>query len=157
MKNLLHLCKLELSNDNTEWMKGFQFSSSMYVYLSPPLQLFELLNFLAENFIFSYMGLTLFSFQSHVFNPLFIIGAFVSFSLLGGITQTNQGLPGRSGDIWWKNVRVLFTHIAVHITHLLQLWIATPKYLWKYIMILILPLPMLIIIHCIHTVYYFKT
>uniref|UniRef100_A0A672FPH8 Sodium/hydrogen exchanger n=1 Tax=Salarias fasciatus TaxID=181472 RepID=A0A672FPH8_SALFA len=40
-------------------------------------QLFELLNFLAENFIFSYMGLTLFSFQSHVFNPLFIIGAFV--------------------------------------------------------------------------------
>lgn len=43
-------------------------------------QLFELLNFLAENFIFSYMGLTLFSFQSHVFNPLFIIGAFVSFT-----------------------------------------------------------------------------
>ncbi|KAG7272027.1 hypothetical protein CRUP_004186 [Coryphaenoides rupestris] len=38
--------------------------------------LFELLNFLAENFIFSYMGLTLFSFQSHVFNPIFIIGAF---------------------------------------------------------------------------------
>ncbi|ROL54363.1 Sodium/hydrogen exchanger 6 [Anabarilius grahami] len=37
-------------------------------------QLFELLNFLAENFIFSYMGLTLFSFQHHVFNPLFIIG-----------------------------------------------------------------------------------
>ncbi|XP_061754671.1 sodium/hydrogen exchanger 6-like [Nerophis ophidion] len=41
-------------------------------------QLFELLNFLAENFIFSYMGLTLFSFQSHVFNPLFIIGAFMA-------------------------------------------------------------------------------
>lgn len=47
-----------------------------------PHQLFELLNFLAENFIFSYMGLTLFSFQSHVFNPLFVIGAFVSFRLL---------------------------------------------------------------------------
>ncbi|KAJ8276418.1 hypothetical protein COCON_G00081700 [Conger conger] len=41
-------------------------------------QLFELLNFLAENFIFSYMGLTLFSFQSHVFNPMFIIGAFLA-------------------------------------------------------------------------------
>ncbi|XP_076024695.1 sodium/hydrogen exchanger 6-like [Genypterus blacodes] len=41
-------------------------------------QLFELLNFLAENFIFSYMGLTLFSFQSHVFNPMFIVGAFVA-------------------------------------------------------------------------------
>ncbi|CAL8365465.1 unnamed protein product [Lota lota] len=43
--------------------------------------LFELLNFLAENFIFSYMGLTLFSFQSHVFNPLFIIGAFMAVFL----------------------------------------------------------------------------
>uniref|UniRef100_A0A672YP46 Sodium/hydrogen exchanger n=1 Tax=Sphaeramia orbicularis TaxID=375764 RepID=A0A672YP46_9TELE len=42
-------------------------------------QLFELLNFLAENFIFSYMGLTLFTFQNHVFNPMFIVGAFVSF------------------------------------------------------------------------------
>ncbi|XP_039633869.1 sodium/hydrogen exchanger 6-like isoform X1 [Perca fluviatilis] len=44
-------------------------------------QLFELLNFLAENFIFSYMGLTLFSFQSHVFNPMFIVGAFVAVFL----------------------------------------------------------------------------
>ncbi|XP_076606199.1 sodium/hydrogen exchanger 6-like isoform X2 [Chaetodon auriga] len=44
-------------------------------------QLFELLNFLAENFIFSYMGLTLFSFQSHVFNPMFIIGAFIAVFL----------------------------------------------------------------------------
>lgn len=44
-------------------------------------QLFELLNFLAENVIFSYMGLTLFSFQSHVFNPLFIIGAFLAVFL----------------------------------------------------------------------------
>ncbi|PWA18808.1 hypothetical protein CCH79_00005672 [Gambusia affinis] len=42
-------------------------------------QLFELLNFLAENFIFSYMGLTLFTFQNHIFNPMFIVGAFVSF------------------------------------------------------------------------------
>ena len=40
---------------------------------------FDLLNFMAENFIFSYMGLTLFSFQYHVFNPMFIIGAFVSW------------------------------------------------------------------------------
>ncbi|XP_012691234.1 sodium/hydrogen exchanger 6b [Clupea harengus] len=44
-------------------------------------QLFELLNFLAENFIFSYMGLTLFSFQYHVFNPLFILGAFIAVFL----------------------------------------------------------------------------
>ncbi|KAL4648274.1 sodium/hydrogen exchanger 6 [Arapaima gigas] len=44
-------------------------------------QLFELLNFLAENFIFSYMGLTLFSFQYHVFNPMFIVGAFLAVFL----------------------------------------------------------------------------
>ncbi|XP_063046493.1 sodium/hydrogen exchanger 6a isoform X2 [Engraulis encrasicolus] len=44
-------------------------------------QLFELLNFLAENFIFSYMGLTLFTFQNHVFNPIFIIGAFLAVFL----------------------------------------------------------------------------
>ncbi|KAA8588757.1 hypothetical protein FQN60_010102 [Etheostoma spectabile] len=44
-------------------------------------QLFELLNFLAENFIFSYMGLALFTFQDHVFNPMFIVGAFVAVFL----------------------------------------------------------------------------
>ncbi|KAA0709365.1 Sodium/hydrogen exchanger 6 [Triplophysa tibetana] len=44
-------------------------------------QLFELLNFLAENFIFSYMGLTLFTFQNHVFNPIFIVCAFLAVFL----------------------------------------------------------------------------
>ncbi|XP_018410544.1 PREDICTED: sodium/hydrogen exchanger 6 isoform X2 [Nanorana parkeri] len=44
-------------------------------------QLFELLNFLAENFIFSYMGLALFTFQNHVFNPTFILGAFLAVFL----------------------------------------------------------------------------
>ncbi|KAG8144655.1 hypothetical protein E2320_013125 [Naja naja] len=46
-------------------------------------QLFELLNFLAENFIFSYMGLTLFTFQNHVFNPTFVVGAFMQGIVLG--------------------------------------------------------------------------
>ncbi|XP_028272394.1 sodium/hydrogen exchanger 6a [Parambassis ranga] len=44
-------------------------------------QLFELLNFLAENFIFSYMGLTLFTFQNHIFNLMFIVGAFIAVFL----------------------------------------------------------------------------
>ncbi|XP_046907336.1 sodium/hydrogen exchanger 6a isoform X2 [Hypomesus transpacificus] len=44
-------------------------------------QLFELLNFLAENFIFSYMGLALFTFQNHIFNPSFIVGAFLAVFL----------------------------------------------------------------------------
>ncbi|CAL9695969.1 unnamed protein product [Knipowitschia caucasica] len=41
-------------------------------------QLFEVLHFLAENFIFSYMGLALFTFQNHIFNPIFIVGAFLA-------------------------------------------------------------------------------
>lgn len=41
-------------------------------------QLFEVLHFLAENFIFSYMGLALFTFQNHIFSPMFIIGAFIA-------------------------------------------------------------------------------
>ncbi|XP_054646947.1 sodium/hydrogen exchanger 7 isoform X2 [Dunckerocampus dactyliophorus] len=41
-------------------------------------QLFEVLHFLAENFIFSYMGLALFTFQNHVFSPVFITGAFIA-------------------------------------------------------------------------------
>lgn len=44
-------------------------------------KLFEFMNFLAENVIFCYMGLALFTFQNHLFNPLFIFGAFVSFDL----------------------------------------------------------------------------
>uniref|UniRef100_UPI00358E2D40 sodium/hydrogen exchanger 6-like n=1 Tax=Myxine glutinosa TaxID=7769 RepID=UPI00358E2D40 len=44
-------------------------------------QLFELLNFLAENFIFSYMGLALFTFQKHIFNPIIIIGALLAILL----------------------------------------------------------------------------
>uniref|UniRef100_A0A8D0DWF6 Sodium/hydrogen exchanger n=1 Tax=Salvator merianae TaxID=96440 RepID=A0A8D0DWF6_SALMN len=38
-------------------------------------QLFEFMNFLAENVIFCYMGLALFTFQNHIFNPLFVFGA----------------------------------------------------------------------------------
>ncbi len=49
-------------------------------HVSLLLQLFEVLHFLAENFIFSYMGLALFTFQNHVFSPIFIFGAFVSLS-----------------------------------------------------------------------------
>lgn len=68
---------------HSKWLKSlFCFVEDWYtdrILLCFPEQLFEVLNFLAENFIFSYMGLTLFSFQHHVFNPFFIIGAFVSF------------------------------------------------------------------------------
>lgn len=55
------------------------FSDVGCVCVSSLSQLFEVLHFLAENFIFSYMGLALFTFQNHVFSPIFILGAFVSF------------------------------------------------------------------------------
>uniref|UniRef100_A0A8C9GC57 Cation/H+ exchanger transmembrane domain-containing protein n=1 Tax=Piliocolobus tephrosceles TaxID=591936 RepID=A0A8C9GC57_9PRIM len=44
-------------------------------------QLFEVLHFLAENFIFFFMVLVLFTFQKHIFSPIFIIGAFVAVFL----------------------------------------------------------------------------
>uniref|UniRef100_U5EH20 Sodium/hydrogen exchanger n=1 Tax=Corethrella appendiculata TaxID=1370023 RepID=U5EH20_9DIPT len=40
-------------------------------------QIFELLNFLAENFIFSYIGVSMFTFPKHHFDPLFIVTAFL--------------------------------------------------------------------------------
>lgn len=39
-------------------------------------QMFELLNFLAENFIFSYIGVSMFTFPKHHFDPLFILAGF---------------------------------------------------------------------------------
>lgn len=42
-------------------------------------QMFELLNFLAENFIFSYIGVSMFTFPKHHFDLLFIFTGFVSF------------------------------------------------------------------------------
>lgn len=44
-------------------------------------QLFELLNFLAENFIFSYMGVSMFTFEHHQFKPIFIVGAILGVLL----------------------------------------------------------------------------
>ncbi|KAK0180515.1 hypothetical protein PV327_006145 [Microctonus hyperodae] len=40
-------------------------------------QLFELLNFLAENFIFSYIGVSMFTFPKHHFDPGFIFMGFI--------------------------------------------------------------------------------
>jgi len=49
-----------------------------YHNLSPETQLrtrelFELLNFMAENMVLSYLGISLFSYSGHVFKPLFVL------------------------------------------------------------------------------------
>jgi len=42
---------------------------------------FDLLNFMAENFIFSYIGVSMFTFPKHNFDPFYIIGAFLAIFL----------------------------------------------------------------------------
>lgn len=91
------------------------------VCLSPSPQLFELLNFLAENFIFSYMGLTLFSFQSHVFNPLFIIGAFVSLTLLSVNAQTHKLIKVLLSALEMLAGRMVIWNILPHIVHIVAI------------------------------------
>ncbi len=44
-------------------------------------QLFEMLNFLSENFIFSYLGVTLFTYNHHIFSTIFIFGSFVAIAI----------------------------------------------------------------------------
>ena len=41
-------------------------------------EVFELLNFFAENFVFSYMGLSLFTFRNHQWVPGFITFSFIA-------------------------------------------------------------------------------
>ena len=44
-------------------------------------QFFNLLNFMAENFIFCYIGVSMFTFPDHHFEPLFVFGSFFAIIL----------------------------------------------------------------------------
>eukprot|EP00095_Tigriopus_kingsejongensis_P007072 maker-scaffold912_size81766-snap-gene-0.17 protein:Tk07072 transcript:maker-scaffold912_size81766-snap-gene-0.17-mRNA-1 annotation:"sodium hydrogen exchanger 7 isoform x2" len=74
-------------------------------------QFFGTLNFLAENFIFSYLGVSMFTFTKHHFNIFFIVGAFVAIGIaracniyplafLLNIGRT-QKIPGRYQHMMW--------------------------------------------------------
>ena len=60
-------------------------------------ELFETLNFLAENFVFSYIGLFLFTYDGHVWRPGFIIVSFVAIGEL--IMDTNQKLVRNACEV----------------------------------------------------------
>jgi len=83
-------------------------------------QLFELLNFLMENFVFAYIGVSTFTFHRHYWNPWFILLAFVSlpvcrcqntsmfywYTVVLTILQTGFDLP------------LTVKHILIDCTHL---------------------------------------
>lgn len=71
-------------------------------------QIFELLNFLSENFIFSYIGVSMFTFPKHHFDPWFISTGFVSIFLICGMNVVSNPLSclqicaaiGRAANIY---------------------------------------------------------
>lgn len=62
---------------------GIMQSYYTYINLSPESrqrtkEFFEVVNFIAENFVFSYMGLSLFTYHNHQWVPGFIVFSFVA-------------------------------------------------------------------------------
>jgi solute carrier family 9 (sodium/hydrogen exchanger), member 6/7 len=71
---------------------------------------FELLNFMAENFVFVYIGVSVFTFQQHLWNPTFIVCALFScliarafhvysLSALINLTPSRQGKERIPGNV----------------------------------------------------------
>eukprot|EP00116_Pleurobrachia_bachei_P004542 sb/3464804/ len=79
-------------------------------------ELFETLNFLAENFVFSYIGLFLFTYDGHVWRPGFIVVSFLAigvarllnvFPLAGALNLgLRQKIPCKFQlMMWWAGLR----------------------------------------------------
>jgi sodium/hydrogen exchanger-like protein 6/7 len=69
------------------------------------IQTFELLNFLSENFIFSYIGISLFTFTTHIWDFRFIAWSFLAITVgrILNIYSLSFFLNlGRSGNISWN-------------------------------------------------------
>ncbi|XP_063693589.1 sodium/hydrogen exchanger 6-like isoform X2 [Bolinopsis microptera] len=79
-------------------------------------ELFETLNFLAENFVFSYIGLFLFTYDGHEWRPGFIVCSFLAIAVarlvnvfpLSGLLNLNlrQKIPCKFQlMMWWAGLR----------------------------------------------------
>ena len=69
------------------------------------IQTFDLLNFLSENFIFSYIGLSLFTFTTHIWDSRFIAWSFLAITvgrILNIYPLSFLMNLGRSGKISWN-------------------------------------------------------
>ena len=74
-------------------------------------QFFGLLNFMAENFIFCYVGVSMFTFSKHNFDPAFIFGSF--FAIICGRAVNIYPLSfllnlGRKSKITWNLQHMMF-------------------------------------------------
>lgn len=74
-------------------------------------QFFGLLNFMAENFIFSYVGVSMFTFPKHNFDPIFIVGSFLAIIVGRAINIYPLSFLlnlGRRSKITWNLQHMLF-------------------------------------------------
>ena len=62
---------------NNFFQAHYTFNNLTEISKNTTKQLMELLNFLAENFLFIYMGISVFSFSHHKWDPFFTIFAFL--------------------------------------------------------------------------------
>ena len=82
LRNFAMFCSEMLWNNRSlAALSTKNYKANLDMFFNISLQAFALLNFLAESFIFSYMGLSLFTFQHHQWNVRFISVTFVSFLL----------------------------------------------------------------------------
>ncbi|KRY56957.1 Major facilitator superfamily domain-containing protein 5, partial [Trichinella britovi] len=83
---------------------------------------FEVLTFLSENFIFTYIGVSLFTSQAHLFNIWFILGAFGMLSPHSHNRWDKSLLPQKWYDFDNKFLKPLLTHAKPSLVETMPRW-----------------------------------